>query len=155
MVHFQTTASWTTIKNFKSPYFAWLWSYRVYLNLTKFKTKTFAFGFLVGARPGFLQRNEAEEAFRGSLGLDKGELDFQLSSRYISVPLKEWGKERFRFPRRCGEDIIQRCFTTSWSERFHKLKHPSVAMIDYPYTGNYQFVPLLQSKEWSIKKSTT
>jgi hypothetical protein len=64
--------------------------------------------------------------------------------------LKEGGKERFSFHaivvETSSKDASRLC------ERFYKLKHPSVAMIDYPYIGNYQFVPLLQSKEWSIQK---
>jgi hypothetical protein len=38
MVQFKTSISWSNIKSFKNPYFAWLRLHRVYLNYTKFKT---------------------------------------------------------------------------------------------------------------------
>jgi len=88
MVHFHTTLSWSAIKSFKNPYFSWMRAHRVFLNYTKFKTDTLvACGFLVGAHPGHTHREEAEEEIHGSLGLDPGELDFQLSARSISVPI--------------------------------------------------------------------
>jgi hypothetical protein len=102
----------------------------------KFKTETLvACGFLVGAHPGFLCRNEAEEEICGSLGLDKGELDFQTSFRSISAPLREGEKERFSFHAVVVETSSKDA--SRLRERFYELKHPLVAMIDYPCTGNY------------------
>jgi hypothetical protein len=46
-------------------------------------------GFLVGAHPGHLRRDEAEEELRMSLDADPERFPFQLSSRSISVPIKE------------------------------------------------------------------
>ncbi len=90
MVQFQTSVSWSMLKGFKNPYFTWLKAHRVFLNYTKFKTDTLvACGFSVGAHPGFMRRDKAEEEICGSLGFDKDEANFQLSSRYISVPIKD------------------------------------------------------------------
>jgi hypothetical protein len=40
---------------------------------------------------------------------------------------------------------------TLW-EKFYALDHPTIAREVFPCTGKYQFVPLLQSKEWTIQK---
>jgi hypothetical protein len=42
--------------------------------------------------------------------------------------------------------------TVALRERFYELEDPEKAITSYPYTGGYQFVPLLKSKEWSIQK---
>jgi hypothetical protein len=98
MVHFQTSTSWQSIKAFRSRYFAWLTNNRVFINYTKFKTDTLVpCGFLVGAHPGHFRRNEAEEELLASLGLDPGEIPFQLSSRSVSVPIKEDDPRRYSF----------------------------------------------------------
>jgi hypothetical protein len=124
MVHFQSTASWSSIKSFKNPYFTWLKKNRVYLNYTKFKTETLvACGFLVGTHPGHLRREEAEEELRGSLGLDKGEIDFQLSSRSISVPIKEGDTSCYSFQAIIIETSTK--LASTLHERFFELAHPS------------------------------
>jgi hypothetical protein len=151
MVHFPTSVSWSTIKSFKHPYFAWLCTNRVYLNYTKFKTDTLvACGFLVGAHPGYLCREEAEEEIRGSLGLDEGELQFQLSSRSVSVPIKDGQPSRYNFHAVILKTSVREA--SRLRELFYALQHPKKAKTDYPYTGSYQFVPMLKSKEWSVEK---
>jgi len=150
MVHFRTTLSWSTIKSFKNPYFSWMRTHRVFLNYTKFKTDTLvACGFLVGAHPGHVRREEAEEEIRGSLGLDPEELDFQLSTRSISVPIQEGDSARFTF-----QALVIKTSTknaTILRERFYEFQ-PSKIVKNYPYTGLYPFVPMIKSKEWSIQK---
>ncbi len=87
MVHFKTSTPWNTIKAFKSRYFAWLTDIQVFLNYTKFKTETLVpCGFLVGALPGYLRRLEAEVELHASLGLDAGEIPFQLGSLCRTTP---------------------------------------------------------------------
>jgi hypothetical protein len=54
-------------------------------------------GFLVGAHPGHLHRDEAEEELQGSLGLSEGELPFQMTSRTTSVPTQEGSTQRYSF----------------------------------------------------------
>jgi hypothetical protein len=36
--------------------------------------------------------------------------------------------------------------------KFYELDQPIKVQVNYPYTGMYQFVPLLKSKEWPISK---
>jgi hypothetical protein len=125
-------------------------THRVFLNYTEFKTDTLvACGFLVGAHPGHIRREEAEEEIRGSLGLDPEELDFQLSARLISVPIQEGESACFTFQALVIEMSTKNA--TILRERFYKFQ-PSKIVKNYPYTGLYPFVPMIKSKEWSIQK---
>lgn len=151
MVHFQTSTTWSSIKAFKSRYFAWLTDHRVFINYTRFKTETLVpCGFLVGAHPGHFRRLEAEEELHASLGLDPGELPFQLSARSVSVPIKEHDTRRYSFNAVVVETSTKHA--TQLRERFYELQDPLVAIKDYPYTGLYQFVPMVKSTEWPIDK---
>jgi len=99
MVHFRCSVSWNKVKRMKEPYFQWLQKAKVYLNLAKFKSATLVVcGFLVGAHPGHLRREDAERELRERLQLSD-DFPFQLSSRTISV-LKDSSKEaeRYSFP---------------------------------------------------------
>jgi len=151
MVHFQCTVSWNKIKRMKEPYFQWLHQTKVYLNLTKFKSATLIVcGFLVGAHPGHLRRDDAEAELRKRLNLQEN-FPFQLTARTISVP-KDSAKlsERYSFP------VVSVETTTSHAkqlrEAFFALPKPVDAALSFPYTGPYQFVPMLQSKEWPVHK---
>jgi hypothetical protein len=151
MIHFQTSTPWSAIKGFHSKYFSWLRNHKVYLNLTKFKTDTLVpCGFLVGAHPGFLRRNEAKEELRGSLSIDPEELPFQLSARTISVPLKEGEPGRFSFQAVVVETAVKHA--TKLRDFFYMQDNPATAVKTYPYTGMNQFVPLLKSTEWTVQK---
>jgi hypothetical protein len=107
-------------------------------------------GFLLGAHPGHLRRDEAEVELRGSLGLDLEEFSFQLSSRTISVPIKECELGRFSFQAVVVETAAQHA--SHLCEKFYLLEDSKRAAVTYPYTGMYQFVPVLKSKEWPISK---
>ncbi len=151
MVQFQTSVPWIALKSYKSTYFTWLKECKVYLNHTKFKTDTLvACGFLVGAHPGHLRRDEAEVELRVSLDADPDKFPFQLSSRSISVPVKEGDPSRYSFQAIVVETSTQLA-STIW-EKFYELDQPAKAQAIYPYTGMYQFVPLLKSKEWPVDK---
>jgi hypothetical protein len=151
MIHFQTRTPWISLKSFKSPYFTWLKNCKVYLNQTKFKTDTLvACGFLVGAHPGHLRRDEVEEELKVSLGMDQGPLPFQLSSRSISVPIKDGDPSRYSFQAIVVETSTQ--YAPTIRETFYELDNRVKAKEDYPYTGMYQFVPLLKTKEWPLEK---
>jgi len=151
MVHFKTSTPWNTIKAFKSRYFAWLTDIQVFLNYTKFKTETLVpCGFLVGALPGYLRRLEAEVELHASLGLDAGEIPFQLSSRSVSVPIKEDDIRRYLFNAVVVETSMKHA--ARLRERFYELQDPRDALASYPYTGIYQFVPMVKSTEWPISK---
>jgi hypothetical protein len=126
MVQFQTSLPWIALKSAKSAYFTWLKECRVYLNKTKFKTDTLvACGFLVGAHPGFLQRDEAEEELRVSLDLENDSLPFQLSSRSISVAIKEGDPGRFSFQAIVVETSVQ--YAQPLQEKFYQLDPPNTA----------------------------
>jgi hypothetical protein len=83
MVQFQCSTPWARIKGPNHPFFNWLCLNKVYLNQTKFKTSSLVpCGFLLGAHPGHMRRDEAESELGVSLGFPaKEELPFQLSSR--------------------------------------------------------------------------
>jgi hypothetical protein len=151
MVHFQCSTPWARLKGFHSRYFSWLRTGNIYLNQTKFKTDTLvACGFLLGAHPGYLRRDEAEQELKSSLDLTDSDIPFQLSSRTTSVLEKEGGKERFSF-----QAIIIETSTKNAAklrERFYTLENPSKVQHQFPYTGKYQFVPFLKSKEWTVPK---
>jgi hypothetical protein len=158
MVCFQSSTSWSKIKSYNSTYFNWLRTNNAFLNQTKFKTSTLvACGFLVGAHPGYLRRDEAEKELRASLQLpqdgadsDEEDIPFQLSSRTTTVAIQEGGKERYAFQAIVVETATNHA--TKLRERFYKLDNPMVAQTSYPYTGKYQFVPFLKTKEWTISK---
>jgi hypothetical protein len=105
MICFQSSTSWSKIKGYKSTYFNWLRNNNVFLNQTKFKTSTLvACGFLVGAHPGYLRRDEAEQELRVSLQLQQEDskaeeenIPFQLSSRTTTVAIQDGEKERYEF----------------------------------------------------------
>lgn len=150
MVHFRCSVSWNKIKRVQDEYFQWLHWNKVYLNLTKFKTDTLVVsGFLVGAHPGHLRREDAEEELRKRLNLPP-DFPFQLSSRTISVAIANGREERFAFPAVAIETSAK--FSKKLREAFFAQPKPADAKIDYPYTGIYQFVPMLQSKEWPTTK---
>jgi hypothetical protein len=122
----------------------------VFLQYTKFQMDTLVVcGFLVGAHPGHLRRDEAEEELHGSRGLDFVDLKFQLSSRSISVPIKEGNAGRFGLQAVVIESSTRDA--PNFRECFYKLKNPAKAIESYPYTGMYQLVPFLKSKEWPIE----
>jgi len=151
MVHFQTSTPWNKIKAFKPRYFSWLTDNCVFLNYTKFKTETLVpCGFLVGAHPGHFRRDEAEEELHASLGLEPGEILFQLSSRSVSVPIKEDDTRRYSFTAVVVETSTKHA--SQLRERFYDLSDPRTATTDYPYTGLYQFVPMVKSTDWPIPK---
>lgn len=151
MVHFQCSVPWAKLKGYNSSYFGWLRTSNVYLNQTKFKTSTLvACGFLVGAHPGYLRRDEAEDELRLSLKLSDEDISFQLSSRTVSVPLQEGKPEKFTFQAIAVETATQ--FAAKLRERFYSLENPNIAFNHFPYTGMYQFVPFLKTKEWTCLK---
>ncbi len=151
MVYFQCSVPWTQVKSAKSSYFQWLKEHNVYLNQTKFKTATLvACGFLVGAHPGYLRRDEAEEELTRSLESTKDEVQFQLTARTISVPIQEGKPERYTFQ----AVVVETATSTAAKlrEKFFSLGNPLEAKLNYPYTGHYQFVPFLHTKEWTVPK---
>jgi len=151
MILFQSSSSWKSIKVFKSTYFLWLKSHCVFLNYTKFKTDTLVVcGFLLSTHLGHLRRDEAEVELRGSLGLDLEEFPFQLSSRTISVPIKEGESGCFSFQAAVVETAAQHA--NHLREKFYLLEDPKRAAVTYQYTGINHFFPVLKSKEWSISK---
>jgi hypothetical protein len=107
-------------------------------------------GFLVGAHPGHLRREDAEKELRSHLQLS-ADFPFQLSSRTISVP-KDSSKnaERFSFPAVALETSTRHA--KNLREAFFSQPKPADAATRFPYTGPYQFIPMLQSKEWPIMK---
>ncbi len=152
MVSFQCSVPWARLKSPNSPFFNWLRINKVFLNQTKFKTSSLVpCGFLLGAHPGHLRRDEAESELRVSLGFKIGEeLPFQLSSRSVSVPLQEGKPDRFVFQAVIVETSTQQA--ASLRERFYSLGNPVQAQEKFPYTGKYQFVPFLKTKEWTVPK---
>jgi len=151
MVHFTCSVSWNKVKRMQDPYFQWLHQNKVYLNMTKFKSATLVIcGFFIGAHPGHFRREDAEKELRLRLQISD-DYPFQLSSRTISVP-KDAGKqsERYGFPAVAIETSARHA--KKLREAFFALPPPVTAKKDYPYTGCYQFVPTLQSKEWSVYK---
>lgn len=109
-----------------------------------------ACGFLVGAHPGYLRRDEMEQDLRASLQLpqagsdpEEEELPFQLSSRTTTVAIQEGGKERYAFQAIVVETATNHA-AIKLRERFYKLANPKVAQTSYPYTGKYQFVSFLK-----------
>jgi hypothetical protein len=151
MVHFRCTMSWNKIKRMKDPYFQWLHKNKIYLNLAKFKSATLVVcGFLVGAHPGHLRREDAEVELRNRLQLS-AEFPFQLSSRTISVPRdSSKNPERFSFQAVAVETSTNHA--KQLREAFFSQPKPVESAKYFPYTGPYQFVPMLQSKEWPVWK---
>jgi hypothetical protein len=152
MIHFRCSVSWNKIKRVQDEYFQWLHANNVYLNLTKFKTDTLVVsGFFVGAHPGHLRREDARQELRARLNLPP-EFQFQLSSRTISVPMLN-GTNRYSFPAVAIETSAR--LGKHLREAMFSLPKPSDAKRQYPYTGIYQFVPVLTSKEWPIQDIPT
>ncbi len=151
MVHFQTSSSWTAIKKFTGEFFNWIREHKVYLNSTRFKTDTLApASFLEGAHTGDLRRNEAELELLGSLGLEESELPFQLIARTISIPLQGGQPKKFAFQAVVIETSAANA--NPLQEWLYALERPTTFHGTYPYTGGYQFTPLLRSKEWPLSK---
>jgi len=77
----------------------------------------------IGAHPGFLCCTEAEEKLLGSLGLDEGQIPFQLTSRTISVPIQDGAPIRFGF-----QALVIECSAADapkLKERFYELDRPT------------------------------
>jgi hypothetical protein len=152
MVAFQSSIPWSKLKSPNFPFFNWLKMNKLFLNQLKFKASSLIpCGFLIGAHPGHLRRDEAEDELRVSLGYPiTEELPFQLSSRSVSVPIQEGKPDRYVFQAVVIETSVQHA--ASLREKFYALGNPAKAAEDYPYTGKYQFVPFLKTKEWTIAK---
>ncbi len=152
MVAFQCSTPWAQLKSPNHPYFAWLKMNKVFINQTKFKTSSLVpCGFLLGAHPGHLRRDEAESELKVSLGYDNDdEVTFQLSSRSVSVPIQEGKPERYAFQAVVVETSTQQASTLR--EKFFSLGNPTQAQNRFPYTGKYQFVPFLKTQEWTVEK---
>jgi hypothetical protein len=60
------------------------------------------------------------------------------------------GRERFSFNNIVIETSTQHA--AALHEWLYELGNPLTATKQYPYTGGYQFVPMLKSKEWPISK---
>jgi hypothetical protein len=151
MVAFQCSLPWSKLKSARSTFFSWLRLNNVYLNQTKFQTSTLvACGFLVGAHPGYTRRDHAEEELYLRLRMDAEDIPYQLTARTISVPLAEDNPGKFSFQAVVVETSAKHAATLR--ERFYSLDHPAKAQQQFPYTGKYQFVPILKSKEWTIQK---
>ncbi len=151
MVAFQCSIPWTKLKSARSTFFSWLRLNNVYLNQTKFQTSTLvACGFLVGAHPGYTRRDHAEEELRIRLRMDEEDIPYQLSARTISVPIAEDKPEKFSFQAVVIETSAKDA--AALRERFYSLDNPVKAQQKFPYTGKYQFVPILKSKEWTVTK---
>jgi len=135
----------------KEPYFLWQHHSKVYLNLTKFKSDTSVVcGFLFGAHPGHLRREDAEKEFLARLELPT-DFPFQLSSRTISVPIdSSKDSKRYSFPAVAVETSARQA--KCLRESFFSQPKPEISKAKVPYTGPYQFVPTLQSKEWPVVK---
>jgi hypothetical protein len=152
MVVFQSSLPWAKLKSPHHPFFSWLRMNKVFLNQIRFKASSLVpCGFLLGAHPGHLCRDEAEDEFRISLGYqDMEEVPFQLSSRSVSVPIQEGKSERYVFQAVVVEASTQQA--ASLREKFFSLGDPKKAVERYPYRGNYPFVPFLKTKEWTVDK---
>jgi hypothetical protein len=152
MVAFQCSMPWAQLKSPNHPYFAWLRLNKVFLNQTKFKTSSLVpCGFLLGAHPGHLRRDEAEVELRVSLGFSTDEeLPFQLSSRSVSVPIQEGKPDRYAFQAVVVETSVPQASVLR--EKFFSLGIPTKAVENFPYTGKYQFVPFLKTQEWTVAK---
>jgi hypothetical protein len=152
MVTFQCSTPWARLKSPNHPFFNWLHINKVFLNQTKFKTSSLVpCGFLLGAHPGHLRRDEAEAELKVSLGYEtEEEPPFQLSSRSVSVPVQEGKPERFLFLTVIVETSTQQA--ASLKEKFFSLGNCEKAQQKFPYTGKYQFVPFLKTKEWTVPK---
>jgi hypothetical protein len=152
MVAFQSSTPWSKLKSPNHPFFNWLRLNKVFLNQVKFKASSLVpCGFLLGAHPGHLRRDEAEDELRVSLGFStEEELPFQLSSRSVSVPVSEGSPDRYAFQAVVVETSTQQA--ASLREQFFSLGNPLDAIKAFPYTGKYMFVPFLKTKEWTVAK---
>jgi hypothetical protein len=97
---------------------------------------------LVGAHHGHLHRNDAESELCERLQLPT-DFPFQLSSRTITVP-KDAAKqsEHYSFPAVSVETSARQA--KRLREAFFAQPKPADAAVAFPYTGPYQFVPMLQ-----------
>jgi hypothetical protein len=146
MVTFQSSTPWARLKSPNHPFFNWLCLNKVFLNQIKFKASSLVpCGFLLGAHPGHLRRDEAEDELRTSLGYEiDEELPFQLSSRSVSVPIQDGNKDRYAFQAVVVETSTQHA--ASLRENFFNLGNPGQTVERFPYTGKYQFCSLSENK---------
>jgi len=151
MVHFRCSVSWNKVKCMRDKYFQWLRVNKIYLNLAKFKSATLVVcGFLVGAHPGHFRREDTELEFQERHQLTET-FPFQLSARTITVPMNSnKDAERYAFQAVAVETFARQA--KRLREAFFSLRNPAEAKVYHPYTGPYQFVPILQSKEWPAQK---
>lgn len=71
-------------------------------------------------------------------------------ARTISVPVLEGQPKKFPFQAVVVETSAANA--QALRERFYALEKPTTFNRTYPYTGSYQFVPLIKSKEWPLTK---
>jgi hypothetical protein len=110
-----------------------------------------ACGFLYGAHPGYLCRDEAEvELEKGIKENHEEKVPFELSARTVTVPINNGKPERFPFHAIVIDTSVEHA--TRLREPFYSLGDPDRAAKVYPYTGRYFFVPLLKSKQWPVDK---
>jgi hypothetical protein len=68
----------------------------------------------------------------------------------ISIPIKEGKPSRFYFQAVVVETSIKEVATLR--ERFYELAHPSLVAKTHPYTGQYQFIPMINPKSGLLLK---
>lgn len=102
-------------------------------------------GFLHGTHPVYLRRDEAEVKLEKSLNLGDDPIPFQQSSCTLTVPMVDGKPERFTFQAVLVETLV--AHAVKLKEHFYSLGGRLRAKYVYPYTGGYQFVPLLKSRE--------
>jgi len=151
MVQFQCSVPWHIIKNPDLDFFKWLKLNQVFLNRTKFKTDTlFPSGFLLGAHPGSFHHDDAEADLTPNVSPLDDPIDFQLSSRSVSVASSpQKGAPRFSFQAVVVESLANQAAKVR--ERFFSL-NPQVLHATHLYTHLYPLIPFLPSKDWTVEK---
>jgi hypothetical protein len=91
-----------------------------------------ACGFLVGAHPGHLCHDEAEQDLCKSLNLEEN-FPFQLSACTVTIPTAPGSVEKFSFQAVVVESPVKHA--RQLREMFYSLPKPAVSYKSFPYTG--------------------
>jgi hypothetical protein len=147
MVKFSMNCPWWELKDMKKPYFGWLQANSVFLKQTSFQADTLALaGWIYGAHHDVTRKDDAYKELRNRLDLPMN-IHFQLVPRTLNVTESKGSKNRFSFKAVAveadGKHIAR------LREAFYKLGDPSNERERWPVTGQFLFVPMLETIAWS------
>ena len=151
MIKFHCSIPFNELKKTNSRYMKWLFSAGIYLNRSWFAADDLtSIGYVAGAHPNYFRVKEVIQELRSEFKLEKGETQFQMTPRNMSVEAIK-GKPETRFYFYCIVVQFEQKNAGIIRDLFQGRLDPAEGRILYPVTGQYLFVSFRESGSWPTK----